>query len=37
MGSLKVFTYNVEWMTSFFGARRDADWLADPTIPASFP
>lgn len=37
MGSLKVCTYNVEWMTSFFGARRDADWLADPTIPASFP
>lgn len=37
MPSLKVCTYNIEWMTALFGARRDADWLADPTIPASFP
>jgi hypothetical protein len=37
MSQLKVCTYNLEWMTSFFGARRDADWLADPVIPDSFP
>lgn len=37
MSSLKLCTYNLEWMTSFFGARKDADWLADRTIPASFP
>lgn len=37
MAQLKVCTYNLEWMTSFFGARRDADWLADRTIPSSFP
>ena len=37
MGQLKVCTYNVEWMTSFFGAGKDDDWLANPTIPASFP
>jgi len=24
-------------MTSFFGARRDADWLADPVMPNVFP
>jgi hypothetical protein len=37
MGLLKLCTYNIEWMTSLFGARRDADWLASPDIPASFP
>lgn len=37
MSQLKVCTYNLEWMTSFFGARKDADWLADPVIPTSFP
>lgn len=37
MSQLKVCTYNLEWMTSFFGARKDADWLAEPVIPASFP
>jgi hypothetical protein len=36
MGQLKVCTYNLEWMTSFFGAGKDADWLANPKIPASF-
>lgn len=37
MAQLKICTYNLEWMTSFFGARKDADWLANPEIPASFP
>lgn len=37
MSQLKLCTYNLEWMTSFFGARRDADWLAAPVIPGSFP
>lgn len=37
MSQLRVCTYNLEWMTSFFGARRDADWLADRVIPSSFP
>ena len=37
MNRIKVCTYNLEWMTSFFGARRDADWLADRVIPGSFP
>lgn len=37
MSQLKLCTYNIEWMTSFFGARRDADWLADPVIPDAFP
>lgn len=37
MEQLKVCTFNIEWMTSFFGARKDADWLADRTIPKSFP
>lgn len=37
MSQLKVCTYNLEWMTSFFGARRDADWLANRVIPVSFP
>jgi len=37
MGQIKVCTYNIEWMTSFFGARRDADWLADQVVPQSFP
>lgn len=37
MPSLKVCTYNLEWMTALFGARRDADWLADRSIPAHFP
>lgn len=37
MSQLKLCTYNLEWMTSFFGARRDADWLAAPVIPDSFP
>lgn len=37
MPNLKVCTYNLEWMTAFFGAGKDADWLAKPSIPASFP
>jgi len=37
MASLKLCTYNLEWMRSFFGAKKDADWLAEPDIPASFP
>lgn len=37
MPSLKVCTYNLEWMTALFGAPRDADWLADRSIPAHFP
>lgn len=37
MAQLKLCTYNLEWMTSFFGARKDADWLADRVIPPSFP
>lgn len=37
MGQLNLCTYNLEWMTSFFGAGKDADWLANRVIPASFP
>lgn len=37
MSQLKVCTYNLEWMTSFFGARADAAWLANRVIPHSFP
>ncbi len=37
MAQLKLCTHNLEWMTSFFGAKKDADWLANPVIPASFP
>ena len=37
MGRLKVCTYNIEWMTCLFGARKDSDWRANPHIPASFP
>ena len=37
MSQIKICTYNLEWMTSFFGARRDADWLAAPSIPPAFP
>jgi hypothetical protein len=37
MGTLKIGTFNCEWMLAFFGAPKDADWLAEPTIPASFP
>ena len=33
MSKLKVCRYNLEWMTSFFGAKRDADWLANQEIP----
>jgi hypothetical protein len=36
MGQLKLCTYNLEWMTAFFGAGKDATWLANPVIPASF-
>jgi len=36
MGSLKIATFNAEWMISLFGLRKDADWLAQPQIPNSF-
>jgi endonuclease/exonuclease/phosphatase family metal-dependent hydrolase len=37
MGKLKLATFNIEWMLPLFGARKDADWLAHPAIPRSFP
>lgn len=36
MPSIKVATFNIEWMIALFGAPRDADWLANPSIPESF-
>jgi hypothetical protein len=34
---LKVCTFNLEWMTSLFGAKTDAAWRASPEIPTTFP
>lgn len=36
MPTLKVCTYNIEWMKAMFGAVKDADWLANPVIPERF-
>jgi hypothetical protein len=37
MSQLKVCTYNLEWMTSFFGAGADDAWRANPVVLPSFP
>lgn len=36
MASIKLATFNIEWMIALFGLARDADWLANPEIPDSF-
>jgi endonuclease/exonuclease/phosphatase family metal-dependent hydrolase len=36
MGTLKLATFNAEWMIALFGLARDADWLARPVIPDRF-
>lgn len=36
MGTIKLATFNIEWMIALFGLAKDADWLAQPAIPRKF-